>query len=133
MRIGVLRLAAMLGFVFASIMVTQSPAGAEGGDCNNHAAGYGNTFVVCVSSGDGRVGGRGEVVNIYGATVSAQKTIYVQECRGNVTGCHTIAANSENAPGSLFTSSRVTSFGHIYRTCGSAGGAINVCSDWVTA
>jgi hypothetical protein len=131
MRKRVAQLLLVLGFILTSLWVTQSPASAAT-RCSDHAAGFGNTFRICTEVSGGRVRGVALLYDIAGGHIPGSKTIYVQQCRGDGSHCSTIAAQADSDL-SAITSWKPTSFGHVYRTCGTAGIAVGVCSRFISA
>jgi hypothetical protein len=128
----------MLGLGLATIGVTPSPAGADGNRCNAYSSGYGATFYICVTSAGASAEAYG-YVQPFGSgdttpetAIVAEITIYLSQCRGDGSHCATLASVHDTTNG-LETGWRETSFGHVYRGCGSAGVALNVCSPFVTA
>lgn len=81
-----------------------------------------------------------------GRGVSGDVTLYVRMCRPDFSACSTISAGSTNwfTPQSGYvefdTSSKPTSFGHVYHACATMHtnhidnfwSYVNVCSDWMT-
>jgi hypothetical protein len=68
-----------------------------------------------------------------------EATVYVTQCRGDLTGCGTIAVNSGGGSGvtEVGTSMKPGAGGHVYRACASWNSMdnwsyVNACTPWIT-
>ena len=130
------RIAALLVMSAAGLVLgalgNATPASAEG---DRDKVYCGGSRVACFDVGVNSSGG--QVFGYSGDSAVGFISIYVTQCRGDLSGCGTISANAKDGVSSLATSSKPTAFGHVYRTCGSfkktGVSILNVCSPWVTA
>jgi hypothetical protein len=87
-----------------------------------HQAGY---FCVGVSNAVGAAGGYAYTTDVTQLQPGSRGTIvvYVQQCDGYGHNCGTISANRAIAATWVDTSGKQTSFGHVYKACGSFQGS----------
>jgi hypothetical protein len=108
--------------------LTITPAFAAGTGCLPQPL-HGAT--VCIIVGNGYVRGQAKHDNGYFKTV----TLYVMQCRADITYCVKIAANSGTNTSNILTSSKSAAYGHVYHACASWTDNrnyhyVNVCSPW---
>jgi hypothetical protein len=108
---------------------------------------YNSYFVtdVYISVTGGRVNGYIRITQDVGSTdfYFVTATVYVTQCRADLTVCGTFAANSGGGSNIVSTSSKPAAYGHVYKTCssftlwdptypprGRTQKWTNVCSPW---
>jgi hypothetical protein len=118
--------------LLAGFVVGSGSANATGTKCDTTIG------TVCVTVANGQVQG-----HIYNVDPTDTRYLYVVQCRGDGTSCGTIAATSyaigTSSGWDMETSPKASSFGHIYKACGSftngttGGRYTNLCSPPVAA
>jgi hypothetical protein len=126
--------AAILIGVGALVLTTGGTAAASG--ASDHVyCGTGSVSDQCVDVGVDSSGG--QVSGSARALSRGFITVYVEQCRGDLTVCGTISGNHQGGVYYVETSKKPTAFGHVYHACASFTNGLvrilNVCSDWVTA
>jgi len=126
--------AAILIAVCAVVLTTGATALASG--TSDHVyCGAGSASNQCVDVTVDSSGG--EVFSSANALSLGHITVYVEQCRGDLTVCGTISANHKDGVYYVETSKKPTAFGHVYHGCASFTNGLvrilNVCSGWVTA
>jgi hypothetical protein len=117
------------------IALTSAPASAAGRGCTGV-----RDVEVCITVLTDGHGNYGEVL-IDPPANFANATVYVRQCRPDVTHCVTVSSNSDQSspPGYIVygvkTSTKPVSYGHIYHACASwtdnsGHPGVNVCSPW---
>jgi hypothetical protein len=126
--------AAILICVCALVLTTGGTASASGTSHKNYC-GTGSVSNQCVDVNVDSSGG--QVFGFANALSIGHITVYVEQCRGDLTVCGTISANHQDGVHYVETSKKPTAFGHVYRACASFTNGLvrilNVCSGWVTA
>jgi hypothetical protein len=130
-RIGGRRIARVLMvalLVLSVLGVSSMPAAASGTGCTPpwHNAD------VCVYVSNGKVWGD---AYHYSPGYFTDVTVYVRQCRGDLTNCGTIAANHGSYTTYLSTSHKDAAYGHVYKACASwtdnyGYHIVNYCSPW---
>jgi hypothetical protein len=134
-RIRLARPLAIVGLVVAALaslmFVGSGTASADTQKCTPIDNLFDTSYICVETSG----------TNVYGLLIASinSATIYVTQCRGDLTACGTIAANSTNTPNlyGLSTSSKPMAHGHVYRSCASwtesrnGSRYTNFCSPWL--
>jgi hypothetical protein len=117
------------------VVLTSAPASAAGRDCT--AVRNVEVCITVFTDGTGNYGG----VFIDPPAYFKNATVYVRQCRPDITHCVTVSSNGgrSSPPGyivyGVVTSTKPVSYGHIYHACASwtdnSGHAgVNVCSPW---
>jgi hypothetical protein len=135
-RAAALSVGAVLACV-AVLAVAVAPASAAGTDCNPKLANP--DWLVCVVVAGGKASGY--VRWYYGDDPYFDPaTVYVRQCRTDMSGCVVIAANRAGGANIVSTSAKPAALGHVYQACTSfdvvVNGvrfdsfAVNRCSAW---
>ena len=102
--------------------------------CPTHSATY---FQVCVDVHEGRVAGY--VRWYYSDGRFDPATVYVRQCRVDMSGCVVIAANRASGTNIVSTSSKPAPYGHVFQACASIDvflegrhydWVVNYCTHW---
>lgn len=125
----------VLGLTLVIVGLEAPAAPAAGRDCT--AVRNVEVCITVFTDGSGNRGG----VFIDPPAYFANATVYVRQCRPDITHCVTVSARSDQSspPGYIVygvsTSKKPVSYGHIYHACASwtdnsGNRGVNVCSPW---
>jgi hypothetical protein len=119
------------------LVAWSAPASASGMKCYNDSP-TDPWWSVCVDVYNGRVSGFARWY--YSDGLFNPATVYVVQCRVDMTACGTISANRASGSNIVSVSSKPAAYGHVYHACTSFSvylqghqynsWAVNYCSPW---